>query len=87
MLRADALALRDMAPFGRIIAYAGAVRRVKVLHQVKGGVSMGGPRLVDTYLKVEDMDRAVSFYETVLGIKAKYRYQDRWVSIADGLGL
>jgi len=43
--------------------------------------------LADTYLKVKDMDRAVSFYETFLGVKAKYRYKDRWVSITDGLGL
>ena len=57
------------------------------LHQIKGGVSMSSPRLVDTYLKVKDMDRAVSFYETFLGIKAEYRYQDRWVSMTDGLGL
>ena len=48
---------------------------------------MGSPRLADTYLKVKDMDRAVSFYETFLGVKAKYRYQDRWVSITDSLGL
>jgi predicted enzyme related to lactoylglutathione lyase len=48
---------------------------------------MGSPRLVDTYLKVKDMDRAVRFYETFLGIKAQYRYKDRWVSITDGLGL
>jgi hypothetical protein len=32
------------------------------------------------------MDRAVSFYETFLGVKAEYRYADRWVSITDGLG-
>jgi predicted enzyme related to lactoylglutathione lyase len=57
------------------------------LHLGKGGASMGSPRLVDTYLKVKDMDRAVSFYETFLGVKAKYRYRDRWVSITDGLGL
>jgi len=31
---------------------------------------MDSPRLVDTYLKVKDMDRAVSFYETFLGVKA-----------------
>jgi predicted enzyme related to lactoylglutathione lyase len=48
---------------------------------------VGRPRLADTYLKVEDMDRAVGFYETFLGVKAEYRYEDRWVSITDGLGL
>lgn len=48
---------------------------------------MGSPRLADTYLKVSDMDRAIRFYETFLGVKAKYRYEDRWVSITDGLGL
>ena len=48
---------------------------------------MGSPKLADTYLKVKDMDRAVRFYETFLGVKAKYRYQDRWASITDRLGL
>ena len=48
---------------------------------------MGSPRLADTYLKVKDMNRAVSFYETFLGVKAEYRYKDRWASITDGLGL
>ena len=48
---------------------------------------MSSPRLVDTYLKVKDMDRAVRFYETFLGIEVKYRYRDRWVSITDSLGL
>ena len=48
---------------------------------------MGSLKLVDTYLKVKDMDRAVRFYETFLGVKAKYRYKDRWASITDGLGL
>jgi predicted enzyme related to lactoylglutathione lyase len=48
---------------------------------------MSSPRLVDTYLKVRDMDRAVRFYETFLGVKAQARYGDRWTSITDGLGL
>jgi len=48
---------------------------------------MGSPRLVDTYLKVSDMDRAVRFYEAFLGITAKARYRDRWASITDSLGL
>jgi predicted enzyme related to lactoylglutathione lyase len=48
---------------------------------------MGSPKLVDTYLEVKDMDRAVRFYETFLGVKAKYRYKGRWASITDGLGL
>lgn len=48
---------------------------------------MSGPRLVDTYLKVRDMDRAVRFYEAFLGVIAEARYGDRWTSITDGLGL
>jgi predicted enzyme related to lactoylglutathione lyase len=48
---------------------------------------MSRPRLVDTYLKVKDMDRAISFYEMFPGVKAEYRYKDRWVSITRGLGL
>jgi predicted enzyme related to lactoylglutathione lyase len=48
---------------------------------------MGRPRFVDTYLKVKDMDRAVRFYEAFLGVEAEYRYEDRWVSITDSLGL
>lgn len=45
------------------------------------------PSLADTYLKVGNMDRAVRFYEAFLGVKAEYRYQDRWTSITDRLGL
>jgi predicted enzyme related to lactoylglutathione lyase len=48
---------------------------------------MGYPKVADTYLKVKDMDRAVRFYETLLGVKAEYRYEDRWTSITDRLGL
>ena len=48
---------------------------------------MSKPKLVDTFLKVRGMDRATRFYEAFLGVKAQYRYQDRWVSITDGLGL
>lgn len=48
---------------------------------------MGYPKVADTYLKVTDMDRAVSFYEAFLGVKAEYRYEDRWTSITDRLGL
>ena len=48
---------------------------------------MSSPRFVDTYLKVKDMDRAVRFYEAFLGVKAGARYEDRWTSITDGLGL
>ena len=48
---------------------------------------MGYPTVADTYLKVEDMDRAVAFYEAFLGVEAEYRYSDRWVSINDRLGL
>ena len=48
---------------------------------------MGNPTVADTYLKVEDMDRAVDFYEAFLGVKAEYRYLDRWVSINERLGL
>lgn len=48
---------------------------------------MSPVRFVDTYLKVADMDRAVAFYERFLGVEAQARYQDRWTSITDGLGL
>ena len=48
---------------------------------------MSNPSMSDTYLKVQDMDRAMGFYEAFLGVKAEYRYQDRWVSITGGLGL
>ncbi len=48
---------------------------------------MGCPTVADTYLKVENMDRAVDFYEALLGVRATYRYMDRWVSITDRLGL
>ena len=48
---------------------------------------MGKPTLVETYLKVGDMDRAVDFYEAFLKVKAKFRYEDRWTSLIDGLGL
>ena len=48
---------------------------------------MGNLTVADTYLKVEDMDRAVAFYEAFLGVKAEYRYLDRWVSINERLGL
>jgi predicted enzyme related to lactoylglutathione lyase len=57
------------------------------LHLWKGGADMSFPRYVDTYLKVRDMDRAVRFYETFLGVKAETRYEDRWTSITDRLGL
>ena len=48
---------------------------------------MGYPKVADTYLKVQDMDRAVGFYEAFLGVKAETRYEDRWVSITERLGL
>jgi lactoylglutathione lyase len=48
---------------------------------------MGYPTVADTYLKVKDMDRAVEFYEALLGVKAEYRYEDRWASINERLGL
>lgn len=48
---------------------------------------MSYPKVADTYLKVKDMDRAVSFYEAFLGVKSEYRYEDRWTSITDRLGL
>jgi predicted enzyme related to lactoylglutathione lyase len=48
---------------------------------------MGYPRVADTYLKVQDMDRAVGFYEAFLGVKAEVRYADRWASITHRLGL
>ncbi len=48
---------------------------------------MSYPRIVDTYLKVENMARAVRFYEAFLGVTAQVRYRDRWTSITDRLGL
>lgn len=48
---------------------------------------MSNPTYVDTYLKVQDMDRAVKFYETFLGITAEGRYGDRWTSLTKDLGL
>jgi predicted enzyme related to lactoylglutathione lyase len=48
---------------------------------------MSYPTVADTYLKVTDMDRAVRFYEAFLGVKAEYRYLDRWASINERLGL
>ena len=48
---------------------------------------MGYPTVADTYLKAEDMGRAVAFYEAFLGVKAEYRHLDRWVSINERLGL
>jgi predicted enzyme related to lactoylglutathione lyase len=48
---------------------------------------MSHPIVADTYLKVKDMERAVRFYEAFLGVKATYRYEDRWTSITDRLGL
>lgn len=48
---------------------------------------MGYPTVTDTYLKVMEMDRAVTFYESFLGVTAEYRYLDRWVSINERLGL
>ena len=48
---------------------------------------MSNPTYVDTYLKVQDMDRAVKFYETFLGIMAEGRYGDRWTSLTKDLGL
>jgi predicted enzyme related to lactoylglutathione lyase len=48
---------------------------------------MSYPTIADTYLKVKDMDRAVGFYEAFLGVTAEYRYDYRWVSINERLGL
>ena len=48
---------------------------------------MSFPKVSDTYLKVKDMDRAANFYEAFMGVKAEYRYEDRWTSITDRLGL
>jgi len=48
---------------------------------------MGYPSVTDTYLKVKDMDRAVTFYEALLGVQAEFRFRDRWVSINERLGL
>jgi predicted enzyme related to lactoylglutathione lyase len=48
---------------------------------------MAYPKVADTYLKVQDMERAVRFYEAFLGVEAEYRYKERWTSMTDRLGL
>lgn len=35
------------------------------------------------YLYVEDLDRAINFYESVLQLKVKLRYEDRWAEFSD----
>ena len=57
------------------------------VYKNREGESMSNPKLVETYLKVRDMDRAVRFYETFLGVKAEVRHGGRWASITEGLGL
>lgn len=44
-------------------------------------------RLAESYVKVTDMDRAIGFYEKLLGVEIKMRYKDRWVTVVDGFGL
>ncbi len=36
---------------------------------------------------VTDMDRAIKFYEKLLGVKIKLRYKDRWVTVINSFGL
>jgi len=33
------------------------------------------------------MDRAIKFYEKLLGVKIKMRYKDRWATVLDDFGL
>lgn len=41
----------------------------------------------ESYVRVTDMDRAIKFYEKLLGVKIKMRYKDRWVTVLDDFGL
>ena len=44
-------------------------------------------KLAESYLRVVDMNRAIKFYEKLLGVKVKLSYKDRWVTVVDGFGL
>jgi len=41
----------------------------------------------ESYVRVTDMDRAIKFYEKLLGVKIKMRYKDRWATVLDDFGL
>ena len=40
----------------------------------------------ESYVLVSDMDRAIKFYEKLLGQKIKLRYKDRWVTVINSFG-
>ena len=44
-------------------------------------------KLAESCLRVVDMNRAIKFYEKLLGVKVKLSYKDRWVTVVDGFGL
>lgn len=44
-------------------------------------------KLAESYVKVSDMEKSVSFYEELLQVKSVVRYKDRWTTIIDGFGL
>lgn len=44
-------------------------------------------KLAESYIRVTNIDRAIKFYEKLLGVKIKLHYKDRWVTVVDGFGL
>jgi len=48
---------------------------------------MGSLWQAETYLKVKDMERAIGFYEKLLGIEVLSRYKNRWTSVLGAFGL
>ncbi len=44
---------------------------------------MTNVKLDGVYLYVEDLERAIFFYESFLGTKVKHRYEDRWAEFSD----
>jgi len=38
-------------------------------------------KLAESYLRVTDLNRAIKFYEKLLGVKVKLGYKDRWVTV------
>jgi len=44
-------------------------------------------KLAESYVLVTDMDRAIKFYEKLLGVKTRLRYKNRWASVLKQFGL